>query len=203
MELAISISLHVSFSPDFRGVKKICCVRPVIATVPAVPADAVSRTTFWEWQGCAPGAAVLATRAFTPGRLPSVISGTCIADCAATWTCSAFRVNMEWACSPGCIACFACLPIAAPRAGIAFSHFGFTVALFQLSKPWYQRRNLIPFRTSVVFNSGTERKPKVDFHPLKRMMAKGDGVRLTTAVLLAGQMMTPDKFLVAESCPRQ
>jgi hypothetical protein len=35
------------------------------------------------------------------------------------------------------------------------------------------------------------------------MIAKGDGVRLITAVLLAGQMMTPDKIFVAESCPRQ
>jgi len=35
------------------------------------------------------------------------------------------------------------------------------------------------------------------------MITKGDGVRLITAVLLAGQMMTPDKFFVAESCPRQ
>jgi hypothetical protein len=33
------------------------------------------------------------------------------------------------------------------------------------------------------------------------MITKGDGVRLITAVLLAGQMMTPDKILVAESCP--
>ncbi len=33
------------------------------------------------------------------------------------------------------------------------------------------------------------------------MITEGDGVRLITAVLFAGQMMTPDKFLVAESCP--
>lgn len=35
----------------------------------------------------------------------------------------------------------------------------------------------------------------------QRMITTGDGVRLATAVLLAGQMMTPDRFLVAESCP--
>jgi hypothetical protein len=33
------------------------------------------------------------------------------------------------------------------------------------------------------------------------MITEGDGVRLITAVLFAGQMMTPDKFFVAESCP--
>jgi hypothetical protein len=35
------------------------------------------------------------------------------------------------------------------------------------------------------------------------MIIEGDGVRRITAVLLAGQMMTPDKILVAEPCPRQ
>src|ERR1700746_2554553 len=87
MELAISISPHVSFSPDFPGVKRICYARSVKATVPAVPVDAVSRITLWEWLGCVLGAAVRVTRGFTPGPLPSDISGMCIADCAATWTC--------------------------------------------------------------------------------------------------------------------
>jgi hypothetical protein len=49
--------------------------------------------------------------------------------------------------------------------------------------------------------TGTFGKLTIDFHSIKRMIAIGDGVRLITAVLLAGQMMTPDKFLVAESCP--
>ncbi len=202
MELAIAISLHVFFG-KLPGGKKICCVRSVIATVPAVPADGVSRTTWREWLGCAPGAAGPATRAFTPGRLPSDMSGTCIAECAATWTCRAFQANMGWARSPGCFACFVLLPIAAPCAAIAFSHFGFTAASYLRSNPWNQGSSLIPSRTSVVFPSGTCRKPKVDFHRAKRMITKGDGVRLITAVLLAGQMMTPDKILVAESCPRQ
>ena len=203
MELAIAISLHVSFSADFPGVKRICYVRSVIATVPAVPADAVSRITWREWQGCAPGAAGFATRAFTPGRLPSDISGTCTADCAAIWICSAFRANMEWACSPGCFGCFAFPRTAAPRAGIDFSRFRFTAALYPPSNPWNPERSLNPSRTSADFNSGTQGKPKVDFRHAKRMITKGDGVRLITAVLVAGQMMTPDKFLVAEPCPRQ
>jgi hypothetical protein len=63
--------------------------------------------------------------------------------------------------------------------------------------------SLSPSLTSIVFTSGTQGDPKVDFHHTKRMITKGDGVRLITAVLLAGQMMTPDKFLVAESCPRR
>jgi hypothetical protein len=187
----------------FLGVKRICYVRSVIATVPVVPEGVVSRTTWREWQGCAPGGAGPATRAFSPGRLPSDMSGTCIAECAAIWTCSVFRANMGWACSPGCFACFAFLLIAVPRAGIAFSHFGFTAASYPRSIPWNQGRSLIPSRTSVAFPSGAYRKPKVDFHYAERMITKGDGVRLLTAVLLAGQMMTPDKFLVAESCPRQ
>ena len=203
MELARAISLHVSFLPDFSGVKKICYVRSALATVPAVPADAVSRTTWREWQGCAPGAAESVTRVFTPGRHPSAMSGTCIVGCAATWTCSAFRASMEWACSPGSFACFAYLRIAVPRAGIAFSHFIFTAASYPSSNPWNPGRSLTPSRTNADFNSGTSRKPKVDFHHAERMITKGDGVRLLTAVLLAGQMMTPDKFLVAESCPRQ
>jgi hypothetical protein len=203
MELAISIRLHVSFFADFPGVKKICYVRSAIATVPAVPADGLSRTTWWEWQGCALGVAGPATRAFTPGRLPSDMSGTCIAECAATWTCSAFRANMEWGYSPGCSACFAFLRIVARRAGIAFSRCGFTAASYQRSIPWNRRRSPIPSRTNVVFPTGTWRGPRVDFQHTVRMIMDGDGVRLTTAVLLAGQMMTPDKFLVAESCRRQ
>jgi hypothetical protein len=203
MELARAISLHVFFSLDFPGVKKICFVRSVIATVPAGPGEEVSRTTSWEWPGCGPGAAGLVTRAFTPGRLPSDISGTSIAECAATWICSAFRASMEWACSPGCIVCSAFPRIVAPLAGIAFSRFGFTAASSPRSNPWNPGRSLIPCRTSLVFHHGTGREPRVDFHPAKRMIAKGDGVRLITAVLLAGQMMTPDKFLVAESCSRQ
>jgi len=155
MELAIAISLHVSFSPDFPGVKRICYAPSVIATVPAVPAGAASRTTFWEWLGCAPGAAGLATRAFTPGRLPSDISSTCIANCAATWTCSAFQANMEWACSRGCIDCFASLPIAAPRAGIASSRFGCTAASFPRNTLWNQARNLILSCTSSDLTFGT------------------------------------------------
>jgi hypothetical protein len=203
MELAISISIHVFFSADFPGVKKICFVRSVIATVPAVPEGAVSRTTWRVWQGCARGDAETATSAFTPGRLPSDMSGTCIAECAATWICREFQASTGWACSPGCFACFALPRIAVPCAGIAFSHFGYTAASRPRSIPWSQGRSRIPSRTSAVFPSGTFRKPKVDFHNAKRMITKGDGVRLITAVHMAGQMMTPDKFLVAESCPRQ
>jgi hypothetical protein len=145
----INKSSRILFA-DFPGVKRICYVRSVIATVPAVPEGVVSRTTWREWQGCAPGGAGPATRAFTPGRLPSDMSGTCIAECAATWTCSAFRASMGWACSPGCFACFAFPRIAAPHAGIAFSHSGFTAALSPRSIPWNQGRSLIPSRTSVV-----------------------------------------------------
>jgi len=43
----------------------------------------------------------------------------------------------------------------------------------------------------------------IDFFWFPVMMSKGDGVRRITAVLLAGQMMTPDKDLVAGSCVRQ
>jgi hypothetical protein len=110
---------------------------------------------------------------------------------------------MGWACWPGCFACFVFLRIAVARAGIVFSHFGYTAALSPRSNPWNQGRSLIPSRTSIVLPSGTDRKPKIDFYPAKCMILKGDGVRLITAVLLAGQMMTPDKFLVAESCPRR
>jgi hypothetical protein len=151
----MTISLHVFFSLDFPGVKKICFVRSVTATVPAGPGEEVSRITSWEWPGCGPGAAGPVTRASTPGRLLSDISGTCIAECAATWTCSAFRANMEWACSPGCIACSAFPRIAAPPAGIAFSLFAFTAALPPHSNPWNPGRSLIPSRTSLVFHSGT------------------------------------------------
>jgi hypothetical protein len=203
MELAISISLHVSFSPDFPGVKRNCYVRSVIATVPAVPADAVSGTTWRESQGCGLGVAEPATIASTPGQLPSGMSGMCTAGCAATWTCSAFRASMVWDCSPWCIDCFECPLIGVLRAGIASSHFRSTAALYRRNSLWSQGWSLIPSRTSIVFNSITHEKPKVDFRHVKRMIAKGDGVRLITAVLLAGQMMTPDKFLVAESCPRQ
>ena len=103
----------------------------------------------------------------------------------------------------GCIAYFALPRIDALRAAIASSHFEFTTASYPRGNHLNQGRSLIPFRTSVVFPFGTERKLKVDFPHAKRMITKGDGVRLLTAVLLAGQMMTPDKFLVAESCPRQ
>ena len=150
MELAIAISLHVFFSLDFPGVKRICYVRSVIATVPAVPEGEVSGTTWREWQGCVPGGAGPATRAFTPGRPPSDMSGTCIAECAATWTCSAFRASMGWACSLGCIACFAFPRIAVPRAGTAFSHFGFTAESSPRSIPWNHGQSLIPSPTSVV-----------------------------------------------------
>jgi len=188
---------------DFPGVKTACSVRSVIATVPAVRAGALSRITWREWQGCAPGAAGPATRAFMPGRPLSAMSGTCIADCAATWTCRVFRASTGWACSAGCFDCFARPRIAAPCAGIAFSPFGFTAASYPRSNPWNPVRSLIPSRTDLVFPSGTSRKAKVDFLRAESMITKGDGVRLITAVLLAGQMMTPDKFLVAESCPRQ
>jgi hypothetical protein len=203
MELARAISLHVFFSLDFPGVKKICFVRSVTATVPAAPGEEVSRTTSWEWPGYGLGVAGLVTHAFSPGLPPSDIFGTCIAECAATWTCSAFRASMEWACSPGYIAFSAFPRIAAPPAGIAFSRFGFTAASYPRNNPWNPVRSLIPCRISLVFHSGTQREPRVDFHDAKRMIAGGDGVRLITAVLLAGQMMTPDKFLVAESCLRQ
>jgi len=110
---------------------------------------------------------------------------------------------MGLACSAGCIACFVHLRTAVPRAAIASSHFGFTAASFPRSNPWNQGRSLIPSRTSAVSQSGSERKPMGDFYNAKRIITAGDGVRLTTAVLLAGQMMTPDKFFVAESCPRR
>ena len=155
MELAMTISAsRILFARLPRG-EENCFVRSVIATVPAVPAGGVSRTTWWGWHGCAPGAAGLATRAFMPGRLPSDMSGTCIAECAATWTCSAFRASMGWACSPGCFVCFAFPRIAALPAGTAFSHFGFTAASCPRSTPWNPGRNLIPSRTSLVFHSGT------------------------------------------------
>jgi len=149
------ISLHVFFSLDFPGVKKICFVRSVTATVPDGPGEEVSRTTSWEWPGCGPGVAGPVTLAFSPGLPPSDISVTCIAECAATWTCSAFRASMEWACSPGYIACSAFLRTAAPRAGIAFSRFEFIAALYPRSNPWNQARSLIPCPTSLVFHSGT------------------------------------------------
>jgi len=155
---------------DFPGVKKICYVRSVIATVPAGPGEEVSRITSWGRQGYGPGVAEPVTRAFTPGRLPSGTSGTCIAECAATWTCSAFRASMGWACSPGCIACSVFLRIAVPRAGIAFSHFAFTAASYPRSNRWNRGRSLIPSRTSAVFASGTCRKPKVDFHQTKSII---------------------------------
>jgi hypothetical protein len=188
---------------DFPGGRKICYVQSVIATVPAVPTDEAPRTTWREWRGCAPGVAETATRAFTPGRRPSAMSGTCIARSAATWICRAFRASTGLAFSDGCTGCFAPLRIAVPRAAIASSHFGFTIASYPRSNRWNQGQSLIPSRTSVVSRSGTELKPKVDFQRAKRMIAEGDGVRLITAVLLAGQMMTPDKIFVAESCPRQ
>ena len=203
MELAIGISLHVFFLPYFPGVKRICCVRSVIATVPAVPADEVSMIIWREEQGCAPGVAEFAIPVFTPGPLPSDMSGMCTAVCAATWMCSAFRANTGWECSRGFFACFVFPRIVARPAGIAFSLFKCTAALCPLSNPSNKGRSHTPSRTDVVFDSITGQKPKVDFHPAKRMITKGDGVRLITAVLLAGQMMTPDKFLVAESCPRQ
>ena len=202
----MAISPHVLFvSSDFPGVKKICYVRSVIATVPAVPAGGVSKTTWWDWYGCAPGVAGPATRAFLPGRPPSDMSRTCTAECAATWTCSAFRASTGWACWPGFIACFEFLRIAAPRAAIGFSHFGFTAASFPRSNPWSRSGAAVSSRPSLASFSPPEQQgdPKVDFHHTKRMITKGDGVRLITAVLLAGQMMTPDKFLVAESCPRR
>jgi hypothetical protein len=110
---------------------------------------------------------------------------------------------MGLASSAGCIACSALLRIAALRAAIASSHFAFTIASYPQSNRLDQGQSLIPSTTSVVSHLGTEPKQKVDFQRVKRMIAKGDGVRLITAVLLAGQMMTPDKILVAESCPRQ
>lgn len=110
---------------------------------------------------------------------------------------------MEWACLPGCFAFSAPQPIDVLRAGIDFFRFGCIAASFPRSTPWNRGRSLIPSRIRFVFTSGTYRKAKVDFRHAKRMITKGDGVRLTTAVLLAGQMMTPDKFLVAEPCPRQ
>jgi hypothetical protein len=203
MELAISISPHVSFSADFPGVKRICCARSVKATVPAVPADVVSRITLWEWQGCALGVAVRVTRGFTLGPLPSDICGMCIADCAATWICSAFRASMDRACWLGYFASVAFLLIAARRAGIASSHFEFTAALFPLSNPWSPVQKLIPSRTRIVLLSATLWEQRIDFPQAVHMIVIGDGVRLITAVQLAGQMMTPDKYFVAESCPRQ
>jgi hypothetical protein len=110
---------------------------------------------------------------------------------------------MEWAYLPGCSVSYASLPIAARLAGIAFFPSVFTAALFPRSTPCNPARNLIPSRSSLVFNFGTAGKGMVDFPCLVRMMAHGDGVRLITAVLLAGQMMTPDKYIVAEPCPRQ
>jgi hypothetical protein len=155
MELAMTINLHVFLFCRLPGGRKFCCVRPVIATVPAVPADEVQRTIWRGWQGCAPGVAELATCAFTPGRHRSTMSGMCIAKSAATWTCRAFRATMALACSAGCTAYFALLRIAALHAAIASSHFGFTAASYRRSNPWNQGRSLIPSRTSVVSPSGT------------------------------------------------
>ncbi len=205
MELAKFIILHVSFSSDFPGVKIICYALSVIATVPGVLADVVSRTTSWAWPGCARGAAVPATRVSTRGRLPSDTWRSCTAGCAEIWICSASRAITGWACSPGYFACFAFPLIVAPHAAIVFFRFASIAASYPRRSPLNRER--LPTLTrpciSAVFRCGTFRKAKVDFRIAKRMMTKGDGVRLITAVLLAGQMMTPDKFLVAEPCSRQ
>ena len=155
MELARAISLHVFFSLDFPGVKKICFVRSVTATVPDGPGEEVSRTTSWEWPGSGPGVAGPVTLAFSPGLPRSDISGTCIAECAATWICRAFRVSTEWACSPGCIACSAFLHFAALPAGTASSLFGFTAASFPRRMPRNPWWSLTPSRTSLIFSYGT------------------------------------------------
>jgi hypothetical protein len=63
-----------------------------------------------------------------------------------------------------------------------------------------EARIRLRFAIRMYFNRNI-RKPAIDFLYFKRMITEGDGVRLITAVLFAGQMMTPDKFLVAESCP--
>jgi hypothetical protein len=144
-------SSRMLFRPP-RG-KEICCVRSVIATVPAAPADEVSTTTWREWQGCALGAAEPVIRVFSPGQLPSNMPGTCTAECAATWTCRASPANMGWACLRGCFACCGFPRIAVPRAAIASSHSGFTVVLFLRSKPWNRGRSPIPSCTSAVFPS--------------------------------------------------
>ena len=206
MELAISITLHVFFPPDFPGVKRICYARSVIATVPVVPDDVASKTTSWDLRGSVPGDARLANRDFLRGRLPSAMSPTFTAECAATWICSAFQASMGWVPWPGYFDCFAFPLIAALRAAIASSHSECTGGLFRPSNPWSPGRFLIRSRTSHVTLCRIVGERKIDFPPAKRMMTRGDGVRLITAVLFAGQMMTPDKFLfflVAESCPRQ
>src|SRR5450631_2913251 len=127
----------------------------------------------------------------------------CIAGCAAIWMCSAFPANTVWECWPGYTACFALPPIVARLAAIAFSHFAFTAASYPPNSRWSQGLSREPFRTSAKLSSAKIRESIVDFHGGIRMIAKGDGVRLITAVHLAGQMMTPDKILVAEPCPRQ
>jgi hypothetical protein len=137
------------------------------------------------------------------GPLRSGMSGTCTAECAATWTCSAFRANMAWECLPGSIACFDFPRTAAPPAGTGFSHSGFTAALLPSNSPLNREWKLIPSRTSRVSVHGMLPYLAVDFSCVERIMARGDGVRRITAVPSAGQMMTPDKFLVAEPCPRQ
>jgi hypothetical protein len=110
---------------------------------------------------------------------------------------------MAWECFPGFTACFDFPRIAAPPAGTDFSHSGFTVALLPSNNPLNREWKLIPSRTSCVSVHGMLAYLAVDFFCAERMMARGDGVRRITAVPLAGQMMTPDKFLVAEPCPRQ
>src|ERR1700720_2083502 len=80
------------------------------------------------------------------------MSGTCIAEWAATWTCRVSQASMEWARSLGCFACSAPLHIAAPCAGIASSHFAFTAASLPRSNPLNRERNLIPSRIRLVFH---------------------------------------------------
>ncbi len=170
MELAISITLHVFFPPDFPGVKRICYARSVIATVPAVPDDVASKTTSWDLRGSVPGDARLANLDFSPGRLPSDTFPMCIAGCAATWICSAFRASMEWVRWLGCFDCSAFPHIAALHAGIASSHSERTGGLFPPSNPWSRGRFLIRFRTSHVTLCRIADERKIDFPSAKRMM---------------------------------
>jgi hypothetical protein len=127
----------------------------------------------------------------------------CIAGCAAIWMCSASPANTVWECWPGYTVCFAHPRIVARLAAIAFSHFAFIAALCPPNSRWSRGRSRKPFRTSPELSSRKIRESIVDFHGGIRMIAEGDGVRLITAVHFAGQMMTPDKILVAEPCPRQ
>ena len=118
-------------------------------------------------------------------------------------SCRVFRASTGSAISLGCCAGCVLPRTAAPCAEIGFSHFGFTGESCLRKIRWNPEWNHIPPRTSNWIPCRICGEAKIDIHPANRMIIDGDGVRLITAVLLAGQMMTPDKILVAEPCLRQ